>query len=99
MPRHRRHQLRSCLSCRFFDSGLGYVWRRWPAQRQCESFAGSGPRAARENGYLEYSRGEDYDQNATPRDWGPETKGLAVSLVLDKDHFAIGEDIPLRMAL
>ena len=31
--------------------------------------------------------------------WGPEAKGLAVSLVLDRDNYVLGEDIPLRLAL
>jgi hypothetical protein len=34
-----------------------------------------------------------------PRRWGPEAKGLAVSLSLDKDTYVLGEDIPLRLAV
>lgn len=39
------------------------------------------------------------DPAAIPRKWGPETKGLAISVFLDKDAYPIGEDIPLRMAV
>jgi hypothetical protein len=34
-----------------------------------------------------------------PRRWGPEVKGLAVSLSLDKETYVLGEDIPLRLAV
>ncbi len=29
--------------------------------------------------------------------WGPEVAGLAVSLVLDKQDYSVGEDVPLRI--
>ena len=34
-----------------------------------------------------------------PRRWGPEVKGLAVSLSLDKETYVLGEDVPLRLAV
>ncbi len=39
------------------------------------------------------------DPATIPRTWGPQTNGLAVSLFLDKDTYAVGEDVPLRMAV
>jgi len=39
------------------------------------------------------------DPVTMPRKWGPESKGLAISLFLDKAVYPAGEDIPLRMAL
>ncbi len=33
------------------------------------------------------------------RKWGPEVKGLAISLFLDKQNYLVGEDIPLRLAV
>lgn len=39
------------------------------------------------------------DPVTMPRKWGPESKGLAISLFLDKAVYPVGEDIPLRMAL
>ena len=33
------------------------------------------------------------------RTWGPQAKGLAVSLLLDKREYLPGEDIPLRLAV
>lgn len=39
------------------------------------------------------------DPVTIPRTWGPESKGLAISLFLDKDIYLLGEDIPLRMAV
>jgi hypothetical protein len=37
------------------------------------------------------------DTESIPRSWGPEVRGLAVSLVLDKENYVLGEDIPLRL--
>jgi hypothetical protein len=39
------------------------------------------------------------DPVTMPRKWGPQAKGLAISLFLDKAVYPVGEDIPLRMAL
>jgi len=39
------------------------------------------------------------DSAAVERKWGPPVKGLAVSLFLDKQEYALGEDIPLRLAV
>ena len=33
------------------------------------------------------------------RDWGPTTDGLAASLILDKESYQVGEEIPLHIAL
>ena len=39
------------------------------------------------------------DPATIPRTWGPESKGLAISLFLDKGTYLLGENIPLRMAV
>jgi hypothetical protein len=39
------------------------------------------------------------DPVTIPRTWGPESKGLAIDLFLDKDNYFWGEDIALRMAV
>jgi uncharacterized protein DUF4232 len=39
------------------------------------------------------------DPAKIPPAWGPETAGIAVSLVLDKETYKTGEDIPLRINL
>jgi len=39
------------------------------------------------------------DTATIPRKWGPESKGLAISLFLDKQKFPVHEDISLRMAV
>jgi hypothetical protein len=37
------------------------------------------------------------DPATIPPAWGQETAGLAVSLVLDKQDYSVGEDVPLRI--
>jgi hypothetical protein len=37
------------------------------------------------------------DPATLPTAWGPEVDGLAVSLVLDKNKYSIGEEVPLRV--
>jgi hypothetical protein len=37
------------------------------------------------------------DPTTVPPAWGPEVAGLAISLVLDKQEYAVGEDVPLRI--
>jgi hypothetical protein len=39
------------------------------------------------------------DPATIPPVWGPETAGIAVSLVLDKENYKTGDDIPLRINL
>jgi len=39
------------------------------------------------------------DTTTMPRHWGPSVKGIAVDVTLDKQTFALGEDIPLHIAL
>jgi hypothetical protein len=39
------------------------------------------------------------DAVAIPRKWGPQVKGLAVDVALDKDTFVTGEDVPLHLAV
>ena len=39
------------------------------------------------------------DAGAIPRDWGPRTKGVAVDVTLDRDIYALGQDIPLHLAI
>jgi hypothetical protein len=39
------------------------------------------------------------DPATMSRAWGPQIKGVAVSLALDKENYEIGQDIPLRMAV
>ncbi len=39
------------------------------------------------------------DPTITPPAWGPETAGISVSVVLDKQSYKNGEDVPLRINL
>jgi len=39
------------------------------------------------------------DSSTLERKWGPQAKGIAVSLLLDKHGYLLGEDIPLRLAV
>jgi hypothetical protein len=36
---------------------------------------------------------------AIPRKWGPQVKGVAVDVAVDKDTFLTGEDVPLHLAV
>jgi TPR repeat protein len=38
------------------------------------------------------------DATTIPRDWGPQAKGLALNLKLDKTTYELGEDVPLHIA-
>jgi hypothetical protein len=39
------------------------------------------------------------DAASIPRKWGPQVKGVAVDLTLDKDTYELGRDIPLHIAM
>jgi hypothetical protein len=39
------------------------------------------------------------NDGTTSREWGPQTRGVAVYLSIDKDKYALGEDIPLHTAV
>ncbi len=39
------------------------------------------------------------DASLIPRNWGPQTKGVAVDVTLDKDTYELGEDVPLHLAV
>jgi len=39
------------------------------------------------------------DASLIPRNWGPQTKGVAVDVTLDKDTYELGEDVSLHLAV
>jgi hypothetical protein len=81
------------------DPGLGVLNQLGPSNIQIDVLAGA-PHAHK----VAIIASNKLDLNildpaAMPRTWGPEVKGVAVSLGLDSETYAIGADIPLRIAI